>query len=136
MGNQLGRFGFLRYVRKMLSMFLSCWPQIKIPNKRQICHVRPGDILLSFARSMLSSALSNVLETPFYCPVTFFNWLSCRTGKAFQVKLSGKSKIQRCDVGVANILHNYLRSSRKFHQNVYKTFKSSENLLIHLAKLS
>lgn len=35
--------GFLRDVRKMLSMFLSCWPQIKIPipNKRQICHVRP-----------------------------------------------------------------------------------------------
>lgn len=44
MGNQLRRSGFLRDVRKMLSMFLSCWPQIKIPipNKRQICHVRPG----------------------------------------------------------------------------------------------
>lgn len=44
MGNQLRRLGFLRDVRKMLSMFLSCWPQIKIPipNKRQICHVRPG----------------------------------------------------------------------------------------------
>lgn len=115
----------MKDVRKLLSMFLSCWPQIKMPNKREKLSC-PGiaELIyyypLSANAKQTASCILKAYRTQ--CPVTFFNWLL--------VKATGKSNAMP---NMTKKLHfGMTQKTRKDKQNIamIKMLKNINNMIL------